>query len=207
MSLFKKILPKKDVFFELLSELVDNIHKASVILHEMLNNSESLAENSSKIHILENKCDDISHRIIKELNETFITPLDREDIHELTNSLDNIIDGMDTIAWRMKTYKLKKPTIFGPQLTEILLSQTKLIVEVVDSLKDSKNSTEKIFSIRKYETEADNVFRESLKLLFENQTDAIELIKEKEILENIEKVVDRCQRAAKVIEGILIKNV
>lgn len=207
MAIFKKILPKKDTFFDLLSELAVNIDNASKIVHGMLENPETLSEKSSKIHIIENKCDELSHKIINELNESFITPLDREDIHELANALDDIIDAIDTIAWRMTTYNLKKPTVFGPQMTEILMSQTKLILEIVNSLNDSSDSSRKIFTIRNLETAGDTVFRESIKQLFEKQTDAIELIKEKEILENIEKTVDRCQRAATVMESILIKNV
>ena len=207
MSIFKKLLPKKDTFFDLLSELAVNIDNASKIVHGMLENPETLSEKASKIHIIENKCDELSHKIINELNESFITPLDREDIHELANALDDIIDAIDTIAWRMTTYNLKKPTVFGPQMTEILMSQTKLILEIVNSLNDSSDSSQKIFTIRNLETAGDTVFRESIKQLFEKQTDAIELIKEKEVLENIEKTVDRCQRAATVMESILIKNV
>jgi hypothetical protein len=207
MSIFKKLLPKKDTFFNLLTELAVNIDNASKIVHGMLESPETLSEKASKIHIIENKCDELSHKIINELNESFITPLDREDIHELANALDDIIDAIDTIAWRMTTYNLKKPTVFGPQMTEILMSQTKLILEIVNSLSDSSDSSQKIFTIRNLETAGDNVFRESIKQLFEKQTDAIELIKEKEILENIEKTVDRCQRAATVMESILIKNV
>lgn len=207
MSIFRKILPKKDTFFHLISEVGENIQNASKILHEMFGNPDTLAENTSKIHIIENKCDELTHKIINELNESFITPIDREDIYELANSLDDIVDAIDTIAWRMTTYKLKKPTVFGPQLSEILMSQTKLILEIINSLNDSTDSSQKIFTIKNLETAADAVFHESIKQLFEKQTDAIELIKEKEILENIEKTVDRCQRAASVMEGILIKNV
>ncbi|MBN1633653.1 MAG: DUF47 family protein [Ignavibacteria bacterium] len=207
MSFFKKILPKKDTFYQIISEVAENIQIASKILHEMFSNPDILPENTSKIHIIENKCDELTHNIIHELNESFITPIDREDIYELANALDDIIDAIDTIAWRLSTYKLKKPTVFGPQLSEILMSQTKLILEIINSLHDSTDSSQKIFTIRNLETAADGVFHESIKQLFEKQTDAIELIKEKEILENIEKTVDRCQRAATVMEGILIKNV
>ncbi len=205
--MFKKFLPQNDKFFNLLNELAENILKGAEIINEMFANSELLPENASKIHVIENRCDDLAHNIISELNKTFITPIDREDIHALTNSLDDIIDSIDTIGRRMTIYRLKGNTIFGTQLSEILLSQVKLIVDIVKSLKDHKNMSQKIFSVRTLETKGDEVFREALIQLFENQTDPIELIKEKEILEIVEKAVDRCQRAAIVLESITIKNV
>lgn len=205
--MFKKFLPQNDKFFNLLNELAENILKGAEIINEMFANSDLLPENASKIHVIENRCDDLAHNIISELNKTFITPIDREDIHALTNSLDDIIDSIDTIGRRMTIYRLKGNTIFGTQLSEILLSQVKLIVDIVKSLKDHKNMSQKIFSVRTLETKGDEVFREALIQLFENQTDPIELIKEKEILEIVEKAVDRCQRAAIVLESITIKNV
>jgi hypothetical protein len=205
--LFKKFFPKQEKFYELLSELTSSILEGAILLNQMIVNHDHLAEDSSRIHILENKCDDFTHQIIHELNETFITPIDREDIHELTNSLDNIIDGIDAIATRVHLYKIQKPIAFGPQLSEILLSQVKLLLEAVKSLKDHDDIFDKLVLIRNLETEGDMVFRESITDLFENEKDVIELIKKKEILENIERAVDRCQTATIVIEGILIKNV
>lgn len=205
--MLRKFLPKNDKFFKLLNELAANVQIGTELLHEMVDKPELQPEYASKIHILENKCDNITHSLISELNESFVTPIDREDIYTLANSLDDIIDSIDTIARRMNIYKIKEKTVFGPQLTDILLSQAKLIVEVVAKIQDHKISMQKIISIRNLETEGDTVFREALTQLFDNQKDAIELIKEKEILEIIEKAVDRCQRATIVLESILIKNV
>jgi uncharacterized protein Yka (UPF0111/DUF47 family) len=205
--LFKKFFPKQEKFYELLSELSSSILEGATLLNQMLVNHNHISEDASRIHILENKCDDFTHQIIHELNETFITPIDREDIHELTNSLDNIIDGIDAIATRVHLYKIQKPMAFGPQLSEILLTQVVLLAEAVKSLKDHDNIFDKLVQIRNLETEGDMVFRESISDLFENENDVRELIKKKEILENIERAVDRCQTATIVIEGILIKNI
>jgi predicted phosphate transport protein (TIGR00153 family) len=204
--LFKKFFPKQEKFYELLTELSLNIQESGILLNKMLVEREHLSENSSSIHILENKCDDLTHKIIHELNETFITPIDREDIHELTNSLDNIIDAIDAIATRVHLYKIKYPIPFGPQLSGILLSQVNLLADAVKNLKDHDNIFDELIQIRNLETEGDSVFRDSISDLFENEKDVIEIIKKKEILENIERAVDRCQTATIVIEGILIKN-
>lgn len=204
--MFKKVLPKKQSFYILLIQLAEKINEATELLHSLLSNKEILVENASKIHILENDCDEIAHSIINKLNEAFVTPLDKEDIYQLTNALDDVIDSIDAIARRMCIYKLKKSTVFGPQLSGILLSQTKLIVEVIKSLEKGEQTYTKIIAIRNLETEGDSVFKDALTQLFEKQKDVIELIKEKEILETTEKAVDRCQRVATVMEGILIKN-
>jgi uncharacterized protein Yka (UPF0111/DUF47 family) len=204
--MFKKFLPKQEKFFEFLTEFSVNIFEAAKLLNEMLINHQKHLEYSSSIHLIENKCDDLTHKIIHELNETFITPIDREDIYSLTNSLDNIIDSIDAIGIRYSIYKIINPISFGPQLSEILLLQVKTLTEIIKELHNYDHVFDKLILIRNLETEGDSVFRNSMTDLFENEKDVIELIKKKEILENIERAVDKCQTATIVIEGILIKN-
>jgi predicted phosphate transport protein (TIGR00153 family) len=172
----------------------------------MLVKWENKAEYASRIHILENKCDDLTHNVIRELNETFITPIDREDIHELVNSLDNIMDSIDAVASRIHLYKVKNPIEFSHQLCDILRTQIKLIDEIIKDFEESMNAFDKLVSVRNYETQGDKVFREAISNLFDKETDIVELIKKKEILELMEKAVDRCQTVTIVIEGIFIKN-
>lgn len=204
--MLRKFLPKKEKFFILLAVLAKNVHEGTKLLNDVMENSDILSENASKIHIIENKCDELTHTIINELNETFVTPLDREDIYHLTNSLDDVIDSIDTIATRFGIYKPKKSFVFGPQLSGILLAQTEIILQIIENLEDHKHIMQKIIAIRNLETEGDLVFKEALTNLFEKQDDVKELIKEKEILEITEKAVDRCQRVAIAIESIIIKN-
>ena len=204
--MLKRFFPKKNKFFEILTELSDNVLEATRLLKEMFDKNENIAEYSSRIHIIENKCDDLTHQVISELNDTFITPIDREDIYALVNSLDDIVDSTDTIAMRTNMYKLKTPVSFGSQLSDILLIQTTVLASLVKNIQDPNQTTERIVQVKNLETEGDMVFRESIVSLFDSEKDVIELIKKKEILENIEKAVDRCQNAATVIEGILIKH-
>lgn len=205
--MFKKFLPKAPKFFDLLCQLAEKTHSGVKIFKEMITDVDSLTELASQVHIIENQCDEITHSIMNELNETFVTPIDREDIHALANSLDNIIDSVDSIAIRLSIYKIKTPIAFGSQLIEILQSQTSHLVDIVNNLKNKRDSFDKLISIRNLETQGDMIFREAISQLFDTEKDIIELIKKKEILENIEKSVDHCQTATIVIEGILIKNV
>jgi len=204
--MFKRFFPKKNKFFDILIELSMNVLEAVRLLKEMFDKNENIAEYSSRIHIIENKCDELTHAVISELNDTFITPIDREDIYALANSLDDIVDRTDTIASRVNIYKLKTPVSFGSQLSDILLIQATVLASLIKNIQDPKQTTEKIVQVKNLETEGDMVFKESIVNLFDSEKDVIELIKKKEILENIEKAVDRCQNVATVIEGILIKN-
>jgi predicted phosphate transport protein (TIGR00153 family) len=172
----------------------------------MMDKFENLGEHAVKIRLIEHKCDEITHAIVSDLNEIFVTPIDREDIHTLVNSLDNVIDSIDVIANRIDLYKVKNRIEFGTELASIVLNQAKTLDEVVRKLDDSKDSFAKLVTIRSLETEGDVIFRQAITELFEKEKDVIELIKKKEILEIFEKTADRCQTVAIVIEGIIIKN-
>lgn len=206
MAFLKKFVPKTPKFFELLANLSDNILKGSELMQEMMTKWDNLSEYSSEIHLIEHRCDDFTHNIVNELNETFITPIDREDIHYLVNALDNVIDSIDVIANRIHLYKVKNRIEFGTQMTDILNLQIKLISEVVHNFEDDKDMTSKLTAIRNYETQGDVIFQKALAHIFEYENDCIELIKKKELIELMEKAIDRCQTVAIVIEGIIIKN-
>lgn len=204
--MLKRFLPKQNKFFDILIEMAVNMQESAKLLKEMFEKHESYSEFSSRIHILENKCDELTHNVISELNDTFITPIDREDIYALVNSLDDIVDSIDTIGSRATIYKLKSQIPFSVQLCEILLLQANVIADVIKQIQDPKLTTEKIVQVKHLETEGDIMFRDALEHLFENEKDAINLIKEKELIENIERAIDRCHHTATVVEGILIKN-
>jgi len=206
--MFKSFLPKQPKFFELLLIITEHAYEASKILNDIIKTPENIDELASHIHMIENKCDELTHSVKNELNETFITPIDREDIFAITNALDDVVDGIDRVSTKMRLYKIKTPLKFGPQLAEILNSQTELLVVAVKLMKDNnyKDTLDKLVTIRNLETEGDAVFRDSISYLFDNESDVIELIKKKEVLENFEKAVDKCQTATLAIEGALIKN-
>ncbi|HEY9186671.1 MAG TPA: DUF47 family protein [Bacteroidota bacterium] len=205
--MFKKFLPKNKKFFELSSELSNSILEGAKLLNEMLIKFENFGEYTSKISMIEHKCDGIIHQIVNELNETFITPIDREDIFSLADGLDNVMDSLDVIANRIFIYKVKNPIEYGPQLSEIILRQAEILKDIVPGLSEAKDTLSKLISIKKLETEGDVIFRQAISQLFENEKDPIELIKKKEILEILEKAIDRCNSVGIIIEGIIIKNV
>ena len=205
--MLKKFLPKDKTFFKLTSELSEKILDGAKLLHEMFVKFDNFEYYSQKIGEIERECDNIVHKVINELNETFVTPIDREDLYDLTNNLDNIIDSINMIANRIHLYKVKNPVEFGPKLSAIILKQTEILKNIVPNITVSKESLPKIVTIKQHETEGDTVFRNALANLFDTEKDAIELIKKKEILEVLEKAIDRCNKAGITIEAIIIKNV
>jgi predicted phosphate transport protein (TIGR00153 family) len=206
--MLKRFLPKQPKFFEFLNSLAGYSFEVAKLLDRITASPESLDELAAEIHIIENKCDEISHMINNELNDTFVTPIDREDIFAITNALDDVVDGIDRVASKLKMYRLKTPLKFGHQLSAVLLSQTELLSDAIKLMPNNfKDTMSKLVSIRNLETEGDSIFRDSITYLFENEPDVIEIIKKKEILENYEKAVDKCQTATLAIEGALIKNV
>ena len=205
--MLKNLLPKSPEFFKLLTEHSKMIHQAAQTFKDILDNLSDTGEKASEVHHLENLCDDITQKIQNELNEIYITPIDREDIFSLSNALDNIIDCINTITKRLNLYKVKTQIKYSTNFADILLAQTKLLEEAVAEL-DSKNDiSQKLSAIKHYETQGDQLFVNAIANLFEEEKDVIELIKKKEILELIEKAVDRCQTATIIIERILIKNI
>ena len=205
--MLKKFLPKDKTFFKLTSELSEKILHGAKLLHEMFIKFDNFEYYSQKIGEIERECDTIVNKVVNELNETFVTPIDREDLYDLANNLDNIIDSINVIANRIHLYKVKTPVEFGPKLSAIILKQTELLKDIVPNITAAEESLKKIVTIKQHETEGDTVFRDALGKLFDTEKDAIELIKKKEILEILEKAVDRCNKASVTIEGIIIKNV
>ncbi len=204
--MFKKLLMKEEKFFEYLNEMSGHILQAATLLNELLVKFENIGEYKSKIRLIEHDADRVSTKIFTELNETFVTPIDREDIFSLVQALDNIVDSIDVISNRIFIYRVKTKIEFGPQLSEVLLSQAKIIADVILNLRDYKNSSKKLVAIRNLESEGDNIYQHAITQLFESEKDAIELVKKKDVLKFFERAIDRAQKVSIVCESILIKN-
>lgn len=212
---FNKILtflvPINSLFFEQFTKSSNNLVLGADLLLKVISKGsfEDRLELAEQMHPIELKGDEITHTIFSELSANFITPFDREDIHELASSLDTILDTMDGICKRVKLYKLEEVSPEMIQLVKLVKSGVMEIQAAIDGLKDMKDPArvrEAIGRIDEIEKHADNIHNESLASLFSNEKDAIALIKKKEILQNLEKAVDFCLDCANVIESILIKN-
>lgn len=211
-SIFQYFVPKdKKIFFPLFEQASNNVITMATLLVEAVNsnhpaNREDLFKQIDK---LENKGDEITHQIYLELGKNFITPFDREDIHSLATAIDDVADYIQGAANRMSLYRIDDFNEHIRKLSELILQASIDMEKAVRELKDLRNVraiADSCIRINSVENQADYVFDRAVADLFLYETDAIRLIKYKEILAALETATDRCEDAANVMESILVKN-
>jgi len=210
-SIFQYFVPKDKKFFPLFEQASSNLIDMAKLLKELVNLSDSgkRKELSRKIEDLEHRGDDISHQIHLELGKNFITPFDREDIHTLTSSLDDVADFIHGASNRIDLYKLEKITDPIIEMADLILEATEDVAKAVHelrNLKNIRNITDSCVRINSIENKADYIFDKAVGELFEFEKDAIALIKYKEVLSAMETATDKCEDVANVLESILVKN-
>lgn len=209
-SIFQFLVPKEKKFFPLFEEASSNLILIANTLHEAVNlPAKERKEYFDKIDELEQIGENITRQTNLELSRNFITPFDREDIHALITSIDNVADNLHGAASRMKLYQVDKITKSIRKLTEINLEACENIDKAVRELRDlkkMKNITDACTRINKLENKSDNVYDKAVSELFENETDAKNIIKYKEVLSVLESATDRCKGVAAVLESIAVKN-
>jgi len=202
-------MPQDEDFFELFEQAAGNAHEGAGLFVDLLQNFEGLELRAKRIKDIEHAGDKITHEVIDRLNRTFITPIDREDIHELACRIDDIIDLIDTAVNRMVIYKVRQSTPEALELARCLHHSTGLIVTAVSLLRDMKESRrihEQCVAIQTQENEADKIMQTALEKLFANNHDPIEIIKWKDLYEEIESATDRCEDVANVLDSIVLKH-
>jgi uncharacterized protein len=201
------LIPREEAFFELFKKAAHNMIEGSRLLKEMMEDFHSPVDQAKQIKEVEHVGDGITHDIARRLNQTFITPIDREDIHDLASALDDILDVTEAIADRFVLYKVTKPTEMAIKLADILHQASVAVGRGVDRLglahPDIKECSVQVNSL---ENEADRVSRDAISALFERETDPMVVIKWKEIYENFEAGTDRCEDVANILERIALKH-
>ncbi len=201
------LIPKEEAFFEMFKKAAHNMIEGSRLLKEMMENFRAPAEQAKRIKDVEHVGDGITHDIALRLNQTFITPIDREDIHDLASALDDILDVVEAVADRFVIYKIGMPTDTALRLADILYQSAVAVGCGVDRLGMAHSAvTECGVQVNSLENEADRLSRDAISALFEKETDPIAVIKWKEIYENFEAGTDRCEDVANILERIALKH-
>jgi uncharacterized protein len=199
-------IPREVRFFDLFEQQSQHIIKGAQLLRELVNNFSDARAKAHAIKEVEHQGDQITHDIVKKLNTTFITPIDREDIHDLATRLDDVLDYIEAAAERLVVYRIKEPTSASRAMAEVIVQQTHAMERAIKCLRTmDPGFHEHAVEVNRLENSADNLLRDSLAALFEEQADPIEVIKWKEIYETMEIVTDRCEDVVNVIEGIILK--
>ena len=203
------LLPKDDVFFDLFEKAALNSHQCALALVELFEKFDNLEARARRVKEFEHIGDELTHEVIDRLNSSFITPLDREDIHEFVCRLDDIVDRIDTAVDRVCLFKFERPMEEARQLARCLERSTALIGEMIPLLRNMRSPEEvrvRVREVHRLESEADGIERQALMRLFENNPDPIHVIKWKNIIEVLESATDKCEDVSNVIEGIVLKN-
>jgi predicted phosphate transport protein (TIGR00153 family) len=204
-----RLMPQEGRFFDLFNEHADHIVAGSREMVALMNDFSSFARHAAAIDRIEKEADKVTHRTVEMLHRTFITPIDREDIHRLSNAMDDILDLLQDCAQSIQLYDVKGATPESTKLAQICLAcgeQVKEGVSLLNNMDHAKRILGICTEIDRLESEADHVMRAAIAKLFREEPDVRELIKLRAIYELLEAVTDRCEDVANIIEGIVLEN-
>ena len=200
-----RLLPKDVRFFELFVQDGENLQAAAARLHEMVSTYENIDEHVVEIQRLEKAGDVIDREINRRLEDAFITPFDREDIHELTVRLDDVVDGIQAVAETLVIYDIRQPTEEARELTRILSGQSVELLAALRKLDGLKDVGSHLEMVHDLEHEADGLSRAAIGRLFRGGTEAIEVIKWRDLYQQLEDAIDAAEDAAEAIERMVHK--
>ncbi|TLM68174.1 MAG: DUF47 domain-containing protein [Deltaproteobacteria bacterium] len=201
------LIPKDEKFFALFKEMTTTIIEGAQLLKDMMDHYVDPPLSQQRIKDVEHKADHLTHDIIRKLNKSFVTPLDREDIYSLAGALDDILDLIDATSQRFVMYNIEKPTQEAKELAFLILKSCQTLDKAVALLGGKLEPiAEYCMEVNSLENEADRVYREAVSRLFDEEKDPIQLIKWKELYETLEKVTDKCEDAANILESVVVKN-
>jgi predicted phosphate transport protein (TIGR00153 family) len=193
-------------FFDLFEEAGGNILRAAGLLEEMLADFPEHNELAREILICEQEGDRITHDIIQRLNQTFVTPIDREDIHELSSALDDVVDYTEEVADYLGLYKIEAPMSQAQELARVLHAAARQIAEAMPRLRGFRDISHYTVEINRLENDGDRITREAIASLFDTGIDPMVVIRWKDIFERLEEAIDATEHVANILEGIVIKN-
>jgi len=201
-----RLIPRETRFFDDFVAMAEQIRVGAAMLEEMLAPDKPIWDKADQIKEVEHKCDFLTHEIIQRHHRTFVTPLDREDIHELARSLDDVMDAIDASAAVVRLYSIERVRPDARELVRIIKASTDEMVKALKALERRDGVAEPAVEINRLENEADRVHYAAVRRLFEEERDPIVIMKWKEILDFLEDATDRCEDVANAVEGIVVKH-
>jgi predicted phosphate transport protein (TIGR00153 family) len=201
-----RLIPREEKFYDDFQALADELHRGAELLEQMLAPERPAWGKAEEIKEVEHKCDFITHEIIQRLNRTFVTPLDREDIHALARSLDDVMDAIDASATLIKLYRLESVRFGARELAQIITASTRQVRLALDAMEKQKGVITHSVEINRLENEADRTHQEAVSRLFDDEREPLMVMKWKETLDFLEDATDRCEDVANVLEGVVVKH-
>ena len=201
-----RLIPREERFYDDFVALAQQIRRGAGLLEDMLVPDRPIWDKADEIKEVEHKCDFLTHEIIQRLHRTFVTPLDREDIHALARSLDDVMDAIDASAAIVRLYQIEHVRNDARELAKLVRMSADQVVIALQALERKRGVAEPAVEINRLENEADRAHQAALRRLFEEERDPITIIKWKEILDFLEDATDRCEDVANVLEGVVVKH-
>ena len=204
-----RLFPKQENFFDYFEELADKIEEGGRLFLEMTETHDYSESKVARLKEIEHEADIITHRTYEKMHTTFLTPIDREDIYALVNKMDSIMDVIEATAVRIHLYKVKKiddQIIKQAKILNEAITKVKEIIHAMRNMKNSKMILDGCVEINTLENAGDVVLRTIMANLFENEKDAIELVKWKDIFQLLEEGIDVCEDVSNIVEGIVLKH-
>jgi uncharacterized protein len=201
-----RLIPRETKFFQLFNQVSANLTRGARLLHEILQESRVDEAKIRQLQEIEHLGDEMTHNIIIHLNQTFITPFDREDIYRLTSSLDDVLDFVNSAGVRLVMYKITEPPEAAAALAQLIVQQSEALSRGVSVLEKNQMVLEHTVEVNRLENEADRISRSAIGILFEQEKDPIRLIKVKELYEVLENATDKAEDAANVLEAVALKS-
>ena len=201
-----RLIPKEERFYDDFTAMAEQIQHGAELLESMMAPDKPIWDKADEIKEVEHKCDFLTHGIIQRLNRTFVTPLDREDIHALARSLDDVMDSIDAAATLLRLYRLDTVRFGARELAQIITSSTHQVRLALDALEKHKGILGHAVEINRLENEADRIHQQAVSKLFDDEHDPLTVMKWKEALDFLEDATDRCEDVANVLEGVMVKH-
>jgi predicted phosphate transport protein (TIGR00153 family) len=200
------LIPREEKFYDDFRKMADQLRQGARLLESMFAVDPPLADKAHEIKEVEHQCDFLTHEIIQRLNKTFVTPIDREDIHEMAKTLDDVMDAIDNAAALIPLYRIEHIRPGARELTRVIIRQTDEIRAAVEALEQRKGVLERCIEINRLENEADRIHKQAIGQLFDEEKDPIAVIKWKEILDILEEATDACEDVANLLENVVVKH-
>jgi predicted phosphate transport protein (TIGR00153 family) len=201
-----RLIPREERFYADFESVADEIAKAAVLLQEMLAPDRPIWDKAEEINEREHNCDLLTHQIFQRLNRTFVTPIDREDIHEIARALDDVMDAIDDSSSVIQLYQIDHVRFGARELATVIVASAVQVRKALQALEKRAGVTECAIEIDRLENEADRIHQEAMRRLFADEKDAIAIIKWKEVLDFLELATDKCEDVANALQGVVVKH-
>ena len=201
-----RLIPREETFYVDFVAMADQLRNGARPLEEMLATDPPHADKAFEIKEVEHKCDFLTHEIIQRLNKTFVTPIDREDIHSLARTLDDVMDAIDAAASLIPLYKIDRIRPGARELAKVISASADEVRRALEALEKRSGVLERAVEINRLENEADRIHQRAVGQLFDEERDPVVIIKWKEILDLLEDATDRCEDVANLLENVVVKH-